>query len=99
MSYVVCPKQKSPGEFLGCECLLPYSSWFRTNLNVADTISCSEQALVLRGRAEGGAAVVNTSSNDNLTNINLWGRRDSCIFLKQKKPLSFLEKEKLLESV
>lgn len=31
---------------------------------MVDKISCSEQALILHGRAEGGAASVNASSNN-----------------------------------
>lgn len=46
------------------------------NLNAADLISCSKQALALHGRAEGGAAVVKAS----LALTNLWERKGTLFF-------------------
>lgn len=62
------------------------------NLNAADLISCSKQALALHGRAEGGAAVVKAS----LALTNLWGRKGT-LFFSLKLCLS-REREKVSES-
>lgn len=48
----------------------------KCSLNAAEVISCSEQALSLHGRAEGGAAVVKAS----LALTNHWGGKDPSFF-------------------